>query len=513
MLNDKALSVYRLGLWYGSYRLVVVISLFLIFLFSVTEFQQMYYEANFYFSLILIYLIVSLAQFLTLSFTENKNNTQVFLCGLIDITCFSILNFTLDQINIYIGLLFVVTIFIINLVLQSKVSITLTILAIITVIYPTFIQYWFNNYIEDNALLNSLALSVLFIIVCFVARVSIKYIERLEKINIIQSNELIRTQEINNIILDQIDTGYMVLDQDYNIIVINPAAKEILNIQNSDGNQLQKISTKMYQVLKEKLSLHKKMDFDFNDDGISIKISFQKIDLPEPHFLLGIEQLDKLNERVQYLKLASLGQLSASIAHEIRNPLASVVQANSLIIGSNPEKTQRFVDIISNQCCRIDKIIKSTLNMAKNKGFNPVLIDLTDFFNSLLREDVQDISGLIDLKIQKNNQVLFDEEQLRQVFINLIRNAVRHNISENSKQILIEAYQEKDQIFIDVIDYGTGVEQSKIQNLFHPFFSTDINGTGLGLYLCKNLCEANHGKVEYVKISKGACFRVKCRAN
>ena len=117
------------------------------------------------------------------------------------------------------------------------------------------------------------------------------------------------------------------------------------------------------------------------------------------------------------------------------------------------------------------------------------------------------------MKIQKNNQVLFDEEQLRQVFINLIRNAVRHNISENSKQILIEAYREKDQIFIDVIDYGAGVEQSKIQNLFHPFFSTDINGTGLGLYLCKNLCEANHAKVEYVKISKGACFRVKCRVN
>ena len=228
---------------------------------------------------------------------------------------------------------------------------------------------------------------------------------------------------------------------------------------------------------------------------------------------ISIEKIEKLNERVQYLKLASLGQLSASIAHEIRNPLASVVQANNLIIGSSPEKVDRFVSIVSTQCGRIDKIIKSTLNMAKNKGFNPVAIDLNNFFKSLLKDDVYDVSNFIEIKIECNQRILFDEEQLRQVFINLIRNAVRHNSKDKDKQILINIYQKNDAVVIDVIDHGAGVEESKIQNLFNPFFSTDINGTGLGLYLCKNLCEANHGKIEYVKISEGACFRVQCRIN
>lgn len=513
MSSDKLLSIYRLGLWYGSYRVVVAISLFLIFIFNISEFQQMYYEADFYFSFILLYLVISLAQFLILSFAEKKNDIQVFVCGLIDIICFSVLSFTLDQVNIYIGLLFVITIFVMNLTLQKSFSVALTVFAIIVVTYQPFIGYWLGLTVRDDALLNSLVLSFLFIVVCFIARISVKYIESLEVINLTQSNELIRTQEINNIILDKIDTGYMVLDSNYNVIVINPAAQKILNICESKSKSFQEIYPDICLILKEKTNIYSKMDFDFKSGDISIKISFQKIDLPESHILIGIEEIEKLNERVQYLKLASLGQLSASIAHEIRNPLASVVQANSLIIGSNPEKTERFVNIISNQCVRIDKIIKSTLDMAKNKGFNPITVCLSGFFNSLLREDVQDISHLIDVHVGDNLKILFDEEQLRQVFINLIRNAVRHNSENNSKQILVEAYLEKNYIFIDVIDHGNGVDESKIQNLFNPFFSTEINGTGLGLYLCKNLCEANHGKVEYVKISKGACFRVKCRIN
>lgn len=511
MFSDKVLNFYRLGLWYGSYRVVVAISLFLIFIFNISQFQQMYYDANFYFGFIFIYLAVSLSQFLALAFVSNKNSSHIYLCGLIDVTCFSVLNFSLDQVNIYVGILFVATIFIINLVLPNRISTTLTVLAVITVVYPPFIKYLFSDNVNDAAILNSLALSFLFLVVCLIAKISNRYVERLVKINVTQSEVLKQTQEINNVILDNIDTGHIVINSDFNLIVVNPAAKEIFKISQTDDVNFQEVAPGLCLALSEKLSSYSKFDFDFNGDNLALRVSFQKIILPEPLIMISIEHLAKLNERVQHLKLASLGQLSASIAHEIRNPLACISAANDLFVGSGPEKVERYVGIISHQCERIDKIIKSTLGMARNKEFYPIPIDLNDFFDSLLREDLSDVSNLVSVKINTFEKIQFDEEHLRQVFVNLIRNAIRHNDSESSNHILIEACSEGDSVLIDVIDYGEGVEKSKIQNLFNPFFSTSVDGTGLGLYLSKNLCESNHGNIEYVKIGKGACFRVKCR--
>ncbi|WP_171253573.1 sensor histidine kinase KdpD, partial [Acinetobacter baumannii] len=104
---------------------------------------------------------------------------------------------------------------------------------------------------------------------------------------------------------------------------------------------------------------------------------------------------------------------------------------------------------------------------------------------------------------------LFDEKQLRQVMINLVRNALRHN-APDSLYITINIHSQTNKIYIDVIDYGEGVSKRDISQLFKPFFSTEINGTGLGLYLSHSFCEANHAKLTYVEQKQGACFRIEC---
>lgn len=116
----------------------------------------------------------------------------------------------------------------------------------------------------------------------------------------------------------------------------------------------------------------------------------------------------------------------------------------------------------------------------------------------------------IQFEIPASFHLCFDESQLRQVLINLVRNAIRHN-AKDAEFILIQAQRQNDIIQIDVIDFGQGIDQADIAQLFKPFFSTEINGTGLGLYLSQSMCEANQAKLSYIQQKQqGACFRMEC---
>jgi two-component system sensor histidine kinase PilS (NtrC family) len=120
-----------------------------------------------------------------------------------------------------------------------------------------------------------------------------------------------------------------------------------------------------------------------------------------------------------------------------------------------------------------------------------------------------DAKQKIKLTLSDRIHILFDEKQLRQVLINLIRNALRHNAAD-AEYIEINVDLKEGRTCIDVIDFGTGVAKRDISQLFKPFFSTEIKGTGLGLYLSHTFCEANHAKLTYVERQQGACFRIEC---
>lgn len=226
--------------------------------------------------------------------------------------------------------------------------------------------------------------------------------------------------------------------------------------------------------------------------------------------LLILQDAQQINQQAQQLKLAALGQLSASIAHEIRNPLAAIVQANELLKDSDPEQQNTLRHMISKQTKRIDSIVQDTLGLTRSERTHPIQIDVKHFIDTLLEEDLFDVKHSIQLKISDSSlKFLFDEKQLRQVMINLVRNALRHN-APDSPYITVNIHSQTNKIYIDVIDYGEGVSKRDISQLFKPFFSTEINGTGLGLYLSHSFCEANHAKLTYVEQKQGACFRIEC---
>ena len=488
--------------------------LILIFLLTLNN-QTLHYESpGLYLYSLIIYAFLSAIQLALLKFFPHAISNQLIAIFVIDVIFLSTLTFALGGPNVSIGLLFVITVFASNFLLTRNKALLITLAAVIAVVYQQFFGSYFD-YSNLNNIGNSLFLAFLFFVVHAIGQVAIRRFQVLESVNSHQSIELFKLQNINRYILEQIEVGYLVLDEQCKILVSNPAACSLLGISPLYAHQqyhLANFQPDLFESLRD-ATLRDGERFQFQSQQSSYTVDIRVQSLIVPHqalTLLVLEDAQKLNQNVQQLKLAALGQLSASIAHEIRNPLAAIVQANELNQDSDEEQKIMLNQMIAKQTQRIDKIIKDTLDMARNKKTKTSLIDVQIFIEDLLQHDLHDAQTQIELQLKSNYEIYFDESQLRQILVNLIRNALRHN-PEYANAIQLNIHAQENMLFFDVIDFGHGIAKQDLSQLFQPFFSTEINGTGLGLYLSHSLCEANQAKLVYVEQKQqGACFRIEC---
>ena len=507
-------TIYRLGTLYSVYRVIVAFCLIVIFLITLENQQTNYIYPSLYFYSIASFTVVSALQMMLLKFYPHGISRQFIGFFIVDVPFLSLLVFALSGPNLSISILFVITVFSANFLLSKNQALFITLLSVIVIIYQQFLGSFFD-FSNLNNISNSALLAFLFFMVYGIGQIAIKRFQLLESLNTYQSLELFKLQNINRYILEQIEVGYLVVDDKYKIIVSNPAACLLLGISPLYAHEqyhLSDFQSDLYAILKDSIIRDEdRFQFESHQSPFTVDIRLQKLVVPHQALtLLVLEDAQRLNQKVQQLKLAALGQLSASIAHEIRNPLAAIVQANELMLGSDLEQQTLLHQMINKQTSRINAIIKDTLDMAKNKKVDARKINVQEFLNDLLLSDLGDVRAKIKIEVEPNISVYFDDLQLRQVLINLIRNALRHNAA-NAENILVKSFKKESQIYIDIIDYGNGVTEQDLSNLFKPFFSTEINGTGLGLYLSKTICEANQSKLIYVEQKQqGACFRIEC---
>ena len=512
-LEKQHATLYRLGVWYSVYRLIIAFSLLLIFLLTFSQMKENYEHQSLYFFTLIVYCLLGLLQLVTLQIFPTGLSQQLILLNTVDIICFTSLNFAIGTPNLHISLLFVVTIFMASLLLSQRQALVLTLCSIIAVLYLHFLGSWLA-FTDLRNIGNSVLLAFLFFVMYLAAQFSVQRFRLLENLNIEQSQELIRLQNINRYILEQIDMGYLVLNEQQDVVLSNPAAHALFGIPSMlifKQTPLRTLQPELYAYLQQR-QLHQgeRFVFEMPSTRNSILIRVQKLNLPQSTLtLLIMQDAQRLNQHVQQLKLAALGQLSASIAHEIRNPLASIVQANSLIVDADAEQTQMLHQMIQRQSQRIDQIIHSTLNMAHNQATLPIDIHLNHFLPRLITEDLYEFRHQVRIDLRNDIHISFDEAQLRQVLINLIQNALRHNSPEYD-YIQIYGYVLDDDAYIDVVDFGQGVPENQVKQLFSPFFTTEVKGTGLGLYLSHSFCEANQAKLTYSKLQNGTCFRIEC---
>jgi two-component system sensor histidine kinase PilS (NtrC family) len=234
--------------------------------------------------------------------------------------------------------------------------------------------------------------------------------------------------------------------------------------------------------------------------------------------LIFIEDLTRLQKQARQIKLAALGRLTANLAHEIRNPLGAISHATELLAEEQPanETAERLLAIIQDNTQRLDRMVNEVLWLNRGDRARREPIDPAKHLRRFVEQfsEVEKIDPhIVELEALGSLPVLFDKSHLDQVMWNLCRNAVRHcRQTEGSVKIRIASEAAARTVQLDVIDDGPGVPGPMRTRLFEPFFTTSAGGTGLGLYIAREVCEANGATLDYVESATGAHFTVVCRA-
>ena len=230
--------------------------------------------------------------------------------------------------------------------------------------------------------------------------------------------------------------------------------------------------------------------------------------------LIYLEDLGRAQSEAQQIKLAALGRLTASIAHEVRNPLSAINQAAQLLEEDRvvAPAGERLLAMIRNNTKRIDRIVGEVLQLNRRDRQQPEAIALGDFMHTLCEEIAQGEhvpKGCIVIEIPADIHVVFDRGHLSQIMWNLVRNAWQH-CQKNDASIVVVARQGYmgDAVIAELNDDGPGIPASTRTNIFEPFFTTRPGGTGLGLYIARELADANGAALELLPKGPGAHFRL-----
>jgi len=231
--------------------------------------------------------------------------------------------------------------------------------------------------------------------------------------------------------------------------------------------------------------------------------------------MIVLHDNEATEQQVQQRKLASLGRMSASIAHEIRNPLSAINHASELL-SENPgidPQNRRITEIIREQSQRLNTIVEEVLTISRRTPSNLQNIDFSQWIAAFTEQfalehrlaenwcDVE-ISNLTSSKLE------FDPNHLQQIIDNLCSNALKYGSIENGS-IKIKFNNTDYTAIIEVIDHGPGITAEEAEKIFEPFYTSSVNGTGLGLFICKELATLNHARLEQENLSiQGSCFRL-----
>ncbi|MDE2275316.1 MAG: histidine kinase, partial [Burkholderiales bacterium] len=223
-----------------------------------------------------------------------------------------------------------------------------------------------------------------------------------------------------------------------------------------------------------------------------------------PFAVLLLEDVRTAEARLRQEKLAAMGRVSAGIAHEIRNPLAAITQANALLLEDPLEPAQqRLARIVADNAQRLARIVADVMEIAPGGPVAALAIDA----NAEVSEAAADWAAMAGLALGAGSRlqvelpsqplgVWFEPEHLRRVLVNLLDNAHRHAGAEAGAIRLRLAAADDNHAQLSVASDGAPIPAEVERYLFEPFFSTRSRGTGLGLYICRELCERYGASIE-----------------
>jgi two-component system, NtrC family, sensor histidine kinase PilS len=320
---------------------------------------------------------------------------------------------------------------------------------------------------------------------------------------------------VNQLVLEDMHDGVVVLDREGRVAQYNPQAQRLLGAEQPLGAAIDELLPAFagrWRAWRSGESAANVADIELR--GRSIGLRLLDTGTEQEFSVLFVEDTTRAREQAQQLKLAALGRLTANIAHEIRNPLAAISHAAELLgEEKRAEHRDRLTRIVHDNTLRLERLVSDVLQLNRRDRISAERIRLQPWLAAFLREFAANESlppERFVLEARRDAWIEFDREHLQQVVWNLLRNAVRYARAEpRSVRLALGGFG--DRVELSVIDNGPGVPESSQGQLFEPFFTTDSKGTGLGLYLARELCAANRAALEYVADLPGAHFRILMR--
>jgi len=469
----------------------------------------------------------------------SPSQRKLFGSLLIDVIALSLLMHASGGAVSGLGYLLLIAIAAGGIMLRERISFFLAAITTIAVLSEGFFRFLIltqdNKSLFASGTLSALAFLTALLFQYLTKKIRLSYAEAEA-----QAAQAAHLQKLAQLIVERMRTGIVVLNKNLEIKLCNQAALKLLGVTPDTGEHLRLDRFpelyKKHQSWQHNTSEHSPY-LKINADTITeAKVNFAYLEPGDStDVLIFLEDVRSINQQAQQLKLASLGRLTASIAHEIRNPLGAISHASQLLGESDslPASDHRLLDIINNHSKRVNQIIENILQLSRRRAAKPAHINLQQWIptfiadyqasknngqqlNILVREkNIGDIHSDFDYDDSSSITQLdakFDTSQLQQVLTNLCDNGIRYgipNAGHPDLRIEIGLDTSQQQPYIRVIDYGPGISEENSKHLFEPFFTTENTGSGLGLYICKELCEANQAIISYKRTDKGeSCFHL-----
>jgi two-component system sensor histidine kinase PilS (NtrC family) len=466
-----------------------------------------------------IYLIVGLANVVTIYLRAPAFPIQVYSQILVDFIAITILMHTSGGISSGLGMLLVVAIAGGALLTVGRTALALaaaaTLFVLLEEIYAQLEQLFDTTHYTQAGLLG-----VTFFATAMLAHVLALRVRESEELAARRGTDLAFMEQLAEYVIERMQTGIMILDGAGVVKLANDSARHLLGLHavNTEHAELPLELKTQFTAWLASADYESTM-FRAPSTGADLLPRFARISAHSSgDVLVFLEDTAATAQQAQQLKLASLGRLTASIAHEIRNPLGAISHAGQLLAESPgiASGDQRLTEIIRDQSKRMNTIIENILRLSRRGHTHPEEFELkpwlADFLSEFTRSH-QIEPKMIQLRFQPADmRVRIDRTQLHQILLNLCENGLTHSRpTDDAPRLILEGgyLSDSNNPFLAVTDNGHGIAADIVEHMFEPFFTTESSGTGLGLYIARELCEANQARLNYtVAKGGGSCFRI-----
>jgi two-component system sensor histidine kinase PilS (NtrC family) len=501
-------SYWRSLFYFNVYRLIVA-TLLLVTAVVFTDSVFGSRSLNLYLYAGAAYIFSAVVFFITTTSRRPEFNIQIALQVGADILFVSLLTYASGGVSSGLGLLLLASLAAAGIISRGRLTLFFASLASIAVL----LEHTLDTVYQDGTLnffVQAGLLSVGYFATAWLAHTLARYTQASEQLAAQREVDLANMAQVNQLVIQDMQDGVLVVDERGVIRQINRRAVEILGPIPRSGREL--ILNDYAPALAERLQRWREdpeAGFDPLRTVLTHKLAGARF-VPVGRTrnvgaVVFLEDLSRIQAEAQQMKLAAMGRLTANIAHEIRNPLSAINHAAELLLEEPQmnETQQRLLTIVHDNTQRLDRMVQDVLKLNRRDRAHRETFRMGDFLRTFVAQfcQIEKVpADVISLAIEQDASVTFDRSHLNQVMWNLCRNALRYcQRRPGSIRIGLNAGAMGNALELHVHDDGPGVPEAIRPHLFEPFFTTAASGTGLGLYIAREICDANSASLEYAE--------------